>query len=165
MPKGYPGSSPKRACARCGALFTAGPRSDQRLCSKQCADAAMKGCRTALPCCRDCGKALNPGVRKRSKVRPVRCWSCHLASLPGKTPNADGYIVIRIGGKQILEHRYVMEQVIGRPLAPGEVVHHKNEIVDDNRPENLELCESAGQHVADHHREALRQGARNRRPK
>lgn len=66
--------------------------------------------------------------------------------------NKDGYVVIKHHGcPQILEHRKVMEETLGRELQPGETVHHMNGKRDDNRPENLELWVStrSGQRVVD----------------
>lgn len=53
--------------------------------------------------------------------------------------------------KYILEHRYVMEQHIGRYLEPGEVVHHIDGNPRNNAIENLRLYASQAEHIRDAH--------------
>jgi len=52
-------------------------------------------------------------------------------------------------GREMLEHRYVMEQKLGRPLLPTEDVHHKDHDKLNNQPDNLEVMEH-GAHVSLH---------------
>jgi hypothetical protein len=75
--------------------------------------------------------------RRDGRGYMIRYWPEH--------PNASA-------NGQVSEHAAVMVEVLGRPLTPGETVHHKNGVRHDNRPENLELWVKAhppGQRVSE----------------
>ena len=61
-----------------------------------------------------------------------------------------GYKAIRVNGKKVDEHRYIMEQYLGRKLSRDEVVHHKNGEKDDNDVDNLEVMDLS-EHTKQHH--------------
>lgn len=51
-----------------------------------------------------------------------------------------GYIYIKIAGAWVSEHRFIMEQKLGRPLRKyEEVVHHKDHDPSNNSLDNLEV--------------------------
>lgn len=68
----------------------------------------------------------------------------------GRYITSNGYVRVRqdevLGPKKwVLEHRLVMENILGRELLPGENVHHKDGNKENNVPENLELWVSMKQ--------------------
>lgn len=67
-------------------------------------------------------------------------------------PSQGGYIMLRVGpNKRIFEHRFFMEQKIGRKLKKGEVIHHIDGNPSNNNIKNLVLCKSAGYHTSKYH--------------
>lgn len=68
----------------------------------------------------------------------------------GRQKSGNGYIYVIVPNHpfadkrgRILEHRYIMEQYIGRYLKKDEIIDHLNEITTDNRIENLEIVTHA----------------------
>lgn len=101
---------------------------------------------------------------KRTVIAEPERWLTDPRSC--RTTTRAGYVVVSLDALALHEHRLVMELHLGRTLAEGESVHHRNGIRDDNRIQNLELWASvhpAGQRVEDlcrwlahDHPEALR---------
>ncbi len=88
---------------------------------------------------------LHPELVKRGKDSTA--WK------GGRTKHGQGYVLVKqpnhpfvARNGYIFEHRLVMEKHLGRYLTPKEVVHHKNEIRDDNQIENLMVFKNAIYH-------------------
>lgn len=103
-------------------------------------------------------KVVNKVCKKngfRMRPRGQKFGSEHKGWKGGRTIDKDGYVLVyapdhpnsnRCG--YIREHRLVMEKKIGRILLPNEVVHHIDDVKNNNHPDNLELFQTNGQHLA-----------------
>lgn len=76
-----------------------------------------------------------------------------LAKRPKAEKRVDGYgYVVMTGKGGRTEHIEIATAAIGRPLNPGEEVHHVNGRKDDNSNVNLVICQSRAYHMLLHRR-------------
>jgi hypothetical protein len=114
----------------------------------------------AVIVCRQCGKAFEVQPHRAAKARYCS-WQCKQTGTARGSAIKRGFAQRDRGlcltyrkllGKH--EHRVVAEAMIGRPLARGESVHHRNGDKRDNRPDNLEVIRQ-GDHLRLHFRQMM----------
>lgn len=164
------------ACIICGKPFYRQPayiQQGRKLCSREC-NMAYQRRRQVDQACQQCGASL-AGLSPSKAVRQFCSNECraqarikhHTDRLHNGRPvlkTRAGYLSLYEPGHpnankcgRILEHRYVMSQVLGRPLTTDEHVDHINQDKTDNRPENLQVLDQyshAHKTVADQRRKA-----------
>lgn len=137
------------------------PHSAHGYCHPHYEQARRTGEVTSPPCAvPDCDRAaesrgLCSGHYQRVYLKGQRLEDQkRLRAKPGSGHQGrNGYRYVKgRNGRTVGEHRVVWERENGRDLLPGEEVHHKNTVKNDNHPANLELwvkSQPAGGRVED----------------
>lgn len=143
---------------------------ERQYCSQDCARLSRR--RIVELVCRCCGLLFSvvPSIARRVDIHGHARQYCssvcrdiaRITKGRKKPPmerimHSAGYILIHAPDHPeatergyMLEHRLVMEHVLGRRLTAEEVVHHKDEHKDHNWPGNLQLYASQAEHNGMH---------------
>lgn len=135
----------RASCIRCGKIFQPGG-ANHKYCSR--------ACKLGMATCEGCGKQFGLSKNSAGRFCSKSCFYDTTTPFGSVRPHGSaGYLIVKVpkgtpGAKVhygpsnkswMFQHRYVMQQKLGRPLLKTERVHHLNGRKDDNHPENLEL--------------------------
>jgi hypothetical protein len=87
-------------------------------------------------CSRKCLALAHPEIGEKARLNSPIMFRAG-------TSQPKNYVVISIDGKRIREHRFIMEQHLGRKLTSNDHVHHINGNERDNRIENLQVLSNS----------------------
>jgi hypothetical protein len=108
-------------CEQCGIFFKYGRNKNKRFCSNKCSSESRRKFLNIPECLAEADRKLDKNIGYVRIYVPMH-----------PRANSRGYVY---------EHMVIAEQVIGRSLLKNEIVHHKNGVRWDNRPENLEVMD------------------------
>lgn len=143
-----------KACEYCDKVFNFRPYriATARFCSRKCTAIATLQSREPLRLAairgkkpynwtntiKDCPVCFSLFETSPSTGKIYCSKDCYSKSLCKPLEN-HRYVRVSKNGRRMPEHRFVMEQYLGRILKATEQVHHKNRNRQDNRLENLEV--------------------------
>ena len=157
-------------CLECGQPFLSYKKTPRKYCSISCGITARNKTDQNPAFHRDITGAKNPMYKKGQAGEKNGMFGKRreqsMQWKGGRKIRKDGYVLILAppdhpyaisnrrrssATKYLLEHRYVMEQVLGRYLLREEVVHHKDGNPSNNALDNLELCDNQSTHISTQH--------------
>lgn len=148
----------KKVCLVCGKEFYAHPyrAKEAKYCSHNCYHIATRKPNNYI--CKNCGKEFEAKTKNRIFCS-VSCVYEYKRNKPRvATLGNDGYKTVWFSdGSGMKEHRYIMEQILGRKLDRDEIVHHKDGNRANNNIDNLVLM-TRGEHSKLHRRLELESG-------